>query len=191
MRTSKQLALSNNVPLCAEASFCLWMCPLPVSSLVLKLMFRPRWEGQPCKGQLTANGHSLTSTSHHWWRLQKAWERQECVLDAKKKSVMAIMPPVCHWVTWLGYSGEIYAFGFWVALGFRFRENCLDMITHQTGTVVFWVKAMRDRRLGPRPGTFLCLFVLFKLLLKILPLAFAKGICALLQNYVHCSMKTK
>lgn len=109
----------------------------------------------------------------------------------KKKSVMAIMPPVCHWVTWLGYSGEIYAFGFWVALGFRFRENCLDMITHQTGTVVFWVKAMRDCRLGPRPGTFLCLFVLFKLLLKILPLAFAKGICALLQNYVHCSMKTK
>lgn len=109
----------------------------------------------------------------------------------KKKSVMAIMPPVCHWVTWLGYFGEIYAFGFWVALGFRFKENCLDMITHQTGTVVFWVKAMRDRRLGPRPGTFLCLFVLFKLLLKILPLAFAKGICALLQKLCPLQYENK
>lgn len=101
------------------------------------------------------------------------------------------MPPVCHWVIRLGYLGEIYAFGFWVALGFRFRGNCFDMITHQTGTVVSWVKAMRDRRLWPRPGTFLCLVGLFKLFLKILPLAVAKGICALLQNHVHCSMKTQ
>lgn len=145
------------------------MCTLPVSSVVLKLLFCPRWDGQPSNGQLTASGHSLTSPSHHWWRLQKAWEKQESVLDAKESLLLC---PLCA----IGLHGlltlvRFMHLWFWVALGFRFRENCLDMITHQTGTVLFWVKAMRDRRLWLWPGTFLCLFVLFQLFLKILPLS--------------------
>lgn len=165
------------------------MCTLPVSSLVLKLLLpsKVRWPTVQRAADSLWSQPDITITS----LMKTAESLRETRVCAGRYRKSAVMPPVCHWVTWLAYFGEIYAFGFWVALGFRFRENCLDMITHQTGTVVFWVKAMRDRRLWLWPGTFLCLFVLFQLFLKILPFAFANGICALLQNHVHCSTKTK